>query len=174
MEAKNLGPEPACHTRLLHPHDVRAVQSLFERASDYFELTTGVPPARDEATRAFVAGPPTKSVDDKRMIGAFDAHDELIGVIDALADFPEQGDWTMGLLLLDPKRRDAGLGTALLGEYEAWAAGQGATRLHTAVVSNHLRGIQFLEARGYARQRSVDDYDAGGKTATVVFLAKDL
>jgi GNAT superfamily N-acetyltransferase len=173
MEAKNLGPDSACHTRLLNPPDIAAVQSLFERASDYFELATGVPPGRDEATRAFVAGPPTKSVDDKRIIGAFDGQDGLIGVIDALVDFPGEGDWTMGLLLLDPAQRGVGLGSALLREYEAWAAAQGAARFHTALVSNHDRGIRFLEARGYARKRSVDDYDAGGQTATVLFFSKD-
>ena len=173
MEAKNLGPNRTYHTRLLQPPDIRVVQALFERASDYFELATGGPPGRDEATRAFVAGPPTKSVDDKRMIGAFDGQEALVGVIDALVDFPGAGDWTMGLLLLDPERRGAGLGSALLREYESWAAGLGATCFHTALVSNHDRGIQFLEARGYARKRSVDDYDAGGRTATVVFFSKD-
>lgn len=173
MEAKNLGPDSACHTRLLSPSDIRAVQTLFEGASDYFVVATGAAPGRDEATRAFVAGPPTKSVDDKRMIGAFDGQDALIGVIDALVDFPGVGDWTMGLLLLDPERRGAGLGSALLREYEAWAAGQGATRFHTALVSNHDRGIRFLEAQGYARKRAVDDYDAGSQTATVLFFSKD-
>lgn len=172
MEAKNLGPDAACHTRLLNPPDIQAVQALFERAADYFELATGVPPGRDEATRAFVAGPPTKSVDDKRIIGAFDDDEALIGVIDALVDFPGEGDWTMGLLLLDPERRGAGLGSALLREYESWAAAQGAQRFHTALVSNHDRGIRFLEGQGYERKRSVNDYDAGGQTATVVFFSK--
>ena len=174
MQRKNLGPNREYLTRLLHPPDIRAAQALFERAADYFEIATGAPPGGDEATRAFVAGPPSKSLDDKRIVGIFDRHNELIGIIDALVDFPASGDWTMGMLLLDPEHRGAGLGTVVLEAYEDWAAGRGAKRFHTAVVSRHKRGVRFLEHRGYRRQRELQDYDAGARRATVVFLAKDL
>ena len=173
MQRKNLGPNREYLTRLLHPPDIRAAQALFERAADYFEVATGAPPAGDEATRAFVAGPPTKSLDDKRIVGIFDRHNELIGVLDALVDFPANGDWTMGMLLLDPEHRGAGLGTVVLEAYEGWAAGRGAKRFHTAVVSRHKRGVRFLEQRGYQRQRELQDYDAGARRETVVFFAKD-
>ena len=173
MQRKNLGPSGEYLTRLLHPPDIGAAQALFERASDYFEVATGAPPARDEATRAFVAGPPSKSVDDKSIVGIFDRHNELIGILDALVDFPANGDWTMGMLLLDPGHRGAGLGTVVLEAYEDWAVGRGAKRFHTAVVSRHKRGVRFLEHRGYRRQREVQNYDAGARPATVVFFAKD-
>ncbi len=173
MQRKNLGPNGEYLTRLLHPPDIRAAQALFERAADYFEVATGAPPGRDEATRAFVAGPPSKSVDDKRILGIFDRHNELIGILDALVDFPADGDWTMGMLLLDPKHRGAGLGTTVLEVYEAWAASQGAKRFHTAVVSRHKRGVRFLEDRGYRRQDELQNYDAGARRATVIFFVKD-
>ena len=173
MQRKKLGPNGEYLTRLLHPSDIRATQAMFERASDYFEVATGAPPARDEATRAFVAGPPSKSVDDKRIVGIFDRHNELIGVLDALVDFPESGDWTMGMLLLDPEHRGAGLGTVALEAYEDWAVGRGAKRFHTAVVSCHKPGIRFLENCGYSEQREIQNYDAGARRATVVLFAKD-
>lgn len=173
MQREKLGPNGGYLTRLLHPSDIRATQAMFERASDYFEIATGAPPGRDEATRAFVAGPPSKSVDDKRIVGIFDQHNELIGVLDALVDFPATGDWTMGMLLLDPEHRGAGLGTVILEAYEDWAVGQGAKRFHTAVVSRHKRGVRFLEDRGYRRQGDLEDYDAGARRETVVFFAKD-
>ncbi len=173
MQLKSLGPHSEYHTRLLQPPDIPALQLLFERAADYFEVATGVSPGKDEAKLAFVAGPPTRAVDDKRMIGVFDSHDELVGILDALAGFPDEGEWTMGMLLLDPRQRGSGLGRVLLREYESWAARCGARKLHTALVSHHARGIRFLEASGYARQHEVENYDAGGRRATVVFLSKE-
>ncbi len=79
----------------------------------------------------------------------------------------------MGMLLLDPRQRGSGLGRMLLREYESWAARSGARKLHTALVSHHARGIHFLEASGYARQREVENYNAGGRRETVVFLSKE-
>lgn len=174
MRVKSLGPQGRYAARLLSPPDISAVQALFVQAADYFELATGVPPGPDEAQRAFVAGPPSKSVEDKRIIGVFDAHDRLIGVLDALVDFPDPGAWTMGLLLLDPRHRGMGLGRAVLAEYESWAAQCGAHRLYTALVAHHRPGICFLEAAGYARRHEVKDYDAGGRRAAVVFFQKDV
>jgi GNAT superfamily N-acetyltransferase len=174
MRVKSLGPRGQYATRLLAPPDIAAVQSLFVEAADYFELATGAPPGPDEAQRAFVAGPPTKAVEDKRIIGVFDGGDRLVGVLDALVDFPGGGEWTMGMLLLDPRHRGVGLGRAVLEQYESWAAACGARRLHTALVAHHGRGIHFLEAAGYTRRREVKDYDAGGRRASVVFFQKEV
>jgi len=173
MQLKSLAPHSEYHTRLLQPPDIPALQLLFERAADYFVVATGVSPRKDEAKLAFVAGPPTRAVDDKRMIGVFDSRDELAGILDVLAGFPDEGEWTMGMLLLDPSQRGSGLGRVLLREYESWAAQCGARRLHTALVSDHAPGIRFLEASGYARQYEVENYDAGGRRATVVFFSKE-
>ncbi|MCZ6856457.1 MAG: GNAT family N-acetyltransferase [Gemmatimonadetes bacterium] len=172
MRLTGLGPQGKYTTRLLEPPDIPDVQSLFERTADYFEMATGVSPADDEAKRAFVAGPPTKSVDDKRIIGVFDSTDSLVGMLDALVDFPADDEWTMGMLLIDPEHRGAGLGKQVLAGYESWAAQCGARKFHTALVSHHDPGIRFLERSGYVRQRVLENDNAGGQQATVVFFAK--
>lgn len=173
VKLSHIGPDGRYAARPLQPPDLADLQELFERATDYFEVATGAPPAKDEATRAYVAGPPTKSVDDKRVIGLFDEQ-ELIGVIDLLVDFPERGVWTMGMLLLDPAHRGAGLGRAALGAVEGWARGQGARGFRTAVVGHHQPGITFLERSGYDARDVLDDYDAGARRASVRFFSKAL
>ena len=145
---------------------------LFDRASDYFEIATGRPPAGDEAPRAFVGGPPTKSVNDKRVIGIFRGANQLVGVLDALTDWPAPGVWTMGMLLLDPAVRGAGLGAATLAAYEEWARSEGARAFRTAVVAHHQPGLRFLERAGFQRENTAPDYGAGGKRTAVVFLTK--
>lgn len=173
MQRDDFGPDGRYRVRRLAPPDLPALQDLFRRAADYFTTVTGGPPAPDEAPRAFVAGPPTKSVNDKRVLGVFGADETLVGVLDALTDWPEDGEWTMGMLLLDPAHRGCGLGSAMLAEYEQWAVGEGAKRFRTAVVAHHTEGIGFLERAGYERISRVENYDAGGARPTVLFFAKN-
>jgi GNAT superfamily N-acetyltransferase len=171
VQRDDLGPAGRFTTRLLTPADLDQLQSLFERAADYFRIATGQPPDPDEARRAFVAGPPTKSVNDKRVIGVFEAG-TLVGVLDAITDWPSDGTWTMGMLLLDPAVRGTGLGRSLLGAYEQWAAIEGARRFRTALVAHHEPGRRFLERAGYEPERTLPDYDAGGRRATVMFFVR--
>lgn len=170
MQLETLGPGGGYHTRLLRPPDLRSLQALFERATDYFEVATGQPPAADEAARAYVAGPPSKQVTDKRTIGIFTGNDALVGVLDALTDWPDAGTWTMGMLLLDPAHRGKGLGRASLTAYEAWAHSQGATRFHTAIVAHHEPGIRFITLAGYEQLRRVEP--PPGSASAIVFFEK--
>jgi GNAT superfamily N-acetyltransferase len=174
MQVAKFGPGQAYHTRLLTPADLSALQSLFERASDYFEIATGQRPAPDEAQRAFVGGPPAKSVNEKRTIGVFGADDGLVGMLDAIPDWPADGTWTMGMLLLEPAVRSRGLGGTILQSYERWGQGQGARVFRTAIVAHHEPGIRFLERSGYRRESALPDYNAGGRKATVLFFAKPI
>ena len=172
MQRDDLIPGGAYRTRLLTPADLDRLQALFERAADYFRIATGQPPAPDEARRAFVAGPPTKSVNDKRVIGLFDGAGTLAGVLDAITDWPSSGTWTMGMLLLDPAARGTGVGGRLLRAYEEWAAGEGARMFRTALVADHAAGRRFLERAGYQPESTLPDYDAGGRRASVLFFTR--
>jgi RimJ/RimL family protein N-acetyltransferase len=174
MEHSELGPDGNYSCRLLGPPDIAAVQGLFERATDYFEVATGAPAAADEAERAFVAGPPTKSVDDKRSIGIFDDQDSMVGVIDALIDWPDPDVWSVGMLLLDPGHRGKGLGAAALTEFENWSGRLGATKLRTAIVAHHEDGVAFAYRAGYRPDKTLEDYDAGSRQARVLFFEKKL
>lgn len=163
-----MGPARLYRTRPLAPPDLPALQRLFEGARDYFEIATGAGPAPDEAARAFVAGPPTKSVNDKRTIGVFSGG-TLIGVIDTITDWPADRVWTMGMLLLDPEHRGRGVGTEVLGAFERWAAAEGATSLRTAVVARHEAGIRFLTRQRYDRVA-----DGPGPAAPIAYFEKTL
>lgn len=172
MQLFRIGPGSSYETRLLAPPDLATLQYLFELAADYFEIATGAPAAPDEAARAFVGGPATKTVDDKRVIGIFTEDGVLVGVLDAIVDFPHPGTWTMGMLLLAPDHRGAGLGSTVLDAYEAWARRSGARAFRTAVVTHHERGLRFLERAGYQRVSTLNGYHSGAREAAVAFLEK--
>lgn len=168
---RTLGPRDEYQTRLLRPPDLGDLQALFERARDYFETATGTPPTADEAERAFVGGPPTRSVNDKRTIGVFDRGGTLVGVLDAIPGFPHPSASTMGLLLIDPSCRGRGVGSMVLAAYEEWLTQQGITEFRTAVVAHHRPGVRFLERAGYRPESRTDGPTSLGSTP-VVSLSK--
>ncbi|HEX9729059.1 MAG TPA: GNAT family N-acetyltransferase [Gemmatimonadales bacterium] len=173
MHIRALGPDARYTTRLLSPSDLVRLQHLFEDAADYFLVMTGSAPAPDEAQRAFVAGPPTKSVNDKRTIGIFNER-ALVGVLDAMTDWPEDGTWTMGMLLLHPRHRGLGLGAAVLAAYEVWATSEGAQVLRTAVALQHIEGSRFLLRHGYRAARAAPAPDTAGSLTAVTTFTKGL
>ena len=172
MDRAGLGPDDAYSTRRLAPPDLPALQALFGRAADYFELATGRGPAPDEAERAFVGGPPSKAVSDKRTIGIFDRAGTLVGIVDAIPDFPADGTCTIGMLLLDPAERGRGVGAAVLSAFERSMVETGARTFRTAVVVHHTRGLAFVARAGYRERSRLDGYDAGGSRPSVVVLEK--
>ena len=171
MNLESFGPDGAYETRLLSPPDLRDLQSLFDRCADYFTVATGAPAHSEEAQRAFVAGPPSKSVDDKRVIGVF-RNENLVGVIDALVDWPERGVWSLGMFMLDPEHRNKGLGSQLMTAFEAWCSENGACSFRTAIVTHHDAGVRFLERSGYTPERTVDGYNAGSQVYSIRFFTK--
>lgn len=172
MDHPTLGPDGRCSTRRLEPPDLPALQALFERASDYFDIATGVPPAPDEAERAFVGGPPSKAVSDKHTVGIFDKAGTLVGVLDAIPDFPSEGTCTIGMLLLDPAVRGRGVGGAALAAFEVWMTRRGTRRFRTALVTHHAEGLAFLRREGYAEASRLEGYGRGAARSTIVFLEK--
>jgi GNAT superfamily N-acetyltransferase len=172
MDTARLGPDGRFSTRRLAPPDLPALQALFERAADYFEIATGAGPAPDEAERAFVGGPPTKSVSDKQTIGVLDDAARLVGVLDAIPDFPSEGICTIGMLLLDPGVRGRGVGHSVLAAFEAWMTRRGTRRFRTALVTRHAEGLDFLRREGYAEVSRLEGYGRGAARSTIVFLEK--
>jgi len=172
MDIARFGPDRGFSTRRLGLPDLPALQEMFHRAADYFEIATGAGPAPDEAERAFVGGPPTKSVSDKQTIGVFDDAGALVGVLDAIPDFPSEGTCTIGMLLLDPAARGRGVGGAALAAFEAWMTHRGTRQFRTAIVTHHAEGLAFLRREGYAEVSRLEGYGRGAARSTIVFLEK--
>jgi hypothetical protein len=94
----------------LRREDAGLLQGLCERCSAYFELHDGAPPGPTIGEEEVVALPEGKTLGDKFLFGIRSATGELVGVLDLIRDFPAPGEWWLGLLMLDPRERSAGLG----------------------------------------------------------------
>lgn len=135
---------------LLDPStDASVLQGVLESCRDYFELVTGLPADKDEATRMFQALPEGKGCEDKFLLGIFSHDAAPIGVIDAIRDYPELGVWTLGLLVLRPDQRSMGLGEEVYREFERWAAGSGAKVIRIGVAANNGNALRFWSRLGF-------------------------
>jgi ribosomal protein S18 acetylase RimI-like enzyme len=106
------------------PADLAALQALCERSADYFERITGLPPGPSEAHSLYIARPERATPGQKFLLGIATFDEQLIGVLDAISDYPEPGVCTLGLLLFEPDARGRGFGRAVMRGFAAWSGAQ--------------------------------------------------
>jgi ribosomal protein S18 acetylase RimI-like enzyme len=125
------------------------LQAFYEECCDYHELVTGQKPGPNEAQELLTALPPGKAHDDKFVIGLFDAPGHMIGVLDAIRDYPRPGEWYLGLLLLAQSLRRHGLGERVYRRLEEWVAASGGTAIHLIVTEQSPGALRFWQRMGF-------------------------
>jgi GNAT superfamily N-acetyltransferase len=140
---------PRLRAAQLDSIDGRALQALLERSRDFFELVYGHPPGPAEAQSLFVGLPEGKGYEDKFLLGLYNDAWTLVGLIDAIRDYVEPGRWALGLLLIDPSRRSAGLGREAYEGFERWAAGLGARLVRIGVQRQNEAARRFWDRTGF-------------------------
>jgi GNAT superfamily N-acetyltransferase len=158
---------------LLPGRDTAALQALLEACADFSVLVEGQPPGATAAQEAFEEMPPGKAPDDKFLIGLFDAAGDLVGVLDAIRDYPEPGEWFIGLLLLRPDQRGRGLGQRIYGAFEAWAAASGARSIGLGVVETNERAYRFWQRMGFGLVRTTPPRRFGQKEHAVRYMRRE-
>lgn len=101
--------------------------------------------------------PPGRKIEDKLPIGVFDSNNTLVPLLDVLRDYRIEFEWWIGLMLVVPASRNAGLGTQIHGAFESYAFNCGAQRLLLAVLEEKTDAHRFWANRGY---RKVKDHPA--------------
>jgi GNAT superfamily N-acetyltransferase len=145
----------------LTPQELPLVQTLCEQCAREIEQSThlqpglsvehvlGLPPGPSMAQELALALPAGKGYEDKLLMGIFARTDHLIGVLDVIRDYPVQGEWWLGLLILEPAQRGRGLGEKICRAFEQWAKDTGARYLRLVVSVQNRRGHQFWQRLGF-------------------------
>lgn len=107
--------------RPLRPQDLPDLQALIERSADYTWMLTGGPPGPADAEELFSDRPPDAGPEDKILLGVRAANNKLVGVLDAIRNYPQPDSWFLGLLMIEPAHRGHGLGRAI---YQALKRGR--------------------------------------------------
>jgi ribosomal protein S18 acetylase RimI-like enzyme len=162
---------------LLEPLGVESaptLQRLYEECADYFLLTEGQPPGSSAALEEFSARPPGVPPSAKCMFGVRGPDGGFAGLVEGLRDHPQPGTWYLGLLLVRPGARRAGLGAALYREFEALAAAAGATHVRLCVFDVNAAGLRFWQRLGFAFHRAIPVRRSGRLDLARTELAKPI
>ena len=152
--------------------DLAPLQALCLRCADFVEMVWGGPPRDDEAERHFGGLPPGRTLADLEVLGV-SRDGALIGVVELLAGHPGPTDWYIGLMLLSPEVRGAGLGTSLVRDVVERVLAAGGRALHLIVHEDNPRALAFWERQGFALiDRRVQDL--GTKKNLVLKMVRPL
>ncbi len=140
--------------RLLTRYDSALIQPVFDACVDYATLQDGQPFARDAAQLEFDEVPLGFSTDAKRVFAIEPSSSPPIGIIEGLRGYPSPDVWFVGLMLVVPAARSAGLGTAAVGELERYVrAMDGCSEIELAVLKSNEPGLRFWERKGFSIRR---------------------
>lgn len=153
--------------RQLDRSDIEAVQALLVACDDYSTMLTDRPHGPEAAAEVFAALPPGKDDASKLVLG-IEADGALVGVLDAIREYPEPGVWFLGLLLLRPEKRSGGLGARVYKAFSDWAFEQGCDVVRLGVVAQNPRGAGFWQRRGFQEVARQPMTFAGKDTEAII------
>lgn len=154
--------------------ETETVQPLLERCEEFYQLTYGRPALPDQA-RKFPEGRPPKLTPGQGHLFALKTADGgLVGVIEALRDFPAPGEWFLGLLLLAPEARGQGRGEAVVRAYETHLRANGGRLLRLVVLDRNEPTHRFWTRMGFQPEQWVGPIEQGLKLNRVLRMKKEL
>ncbi len=106
--------------------DLEILADLEARASDYSVFMTGVAPQADDVLALFE----THHYDQVFVFGVF-LEQQLVGILQ-IFNLEIDTDF-LGLLLIDPDHRQAGLGNQVFATYKIWAANRGVKQIFLTI-----------------------------------------
>lgn len=165
---------PGFRVKLVKPADAATLQSLLEICADYELLLSGSPPGPEAAGSLLASRPEGKAQQDKLTIGIFTQTQGMVGVLDAVRDYPALADWWLGLLLLDPAYRGQGLGTKIYQAFERWAGELGARCIYLGVLEENQAAYRFWRAAGFELVERQPGRHFGEKEHVVITMKKML
>jgi GNAT superfamily N-acetyltransferase len=165
---------PGCKTRVLQLSDQAELQALLERCADYCLLVDGYPPEPSAAIELLADCPPGKTPDEMLALGFYTEEHGLIGVLDMLRNYPDNGDWWIGLLLIDPAHRNKGLGRQIYLAFETWARQRDVGRIFLGVVEKNDKAFSFWRSLGFDEVDRQPPRQFGRLTHVVITMRRDL
>lgn len=135
---------PAFHVRALEECDIPALQALFDRDLEYFELNGRPFPAEEIRT----ALPPGRSRDDKFLF-VLEREGKPEGMLDLIRGYPEPHIWHLGFIFLSKAARGGGVGRRCLHALYDWVRARGGTVLRLGVVEPNEKARHLYATEGF-------------------------
>ena len=141
--------------KLLSCDDVISLQALCERCSDFSMLIEGRLPEKDAGHEILFDLPPDKDLKDKLVLGVYKENNSLVAVLDLIKDYKVIGEWTLGLMMIDPNERGNGLGRKLHEFLRKFVLESKGNVLRIGVVEENYGALKFWTEMGYSEVNRV-------------------
>lgn len=158
----------------LTPADAAAVQDLFERCTDFHELSEGTPTRPTAGAEELVARPRGKELGDKFSFGVYSPAGRLVGFLDLMRDYPGEGEWWIGLLVLDPAVRGGGLGGRIYRAAAGWVRARGGAAIYAGVLEQNPGAERFWRREGFVELRREAHVSETGHESRLVVMRAEL
>lgn len=135
--------------------NLQEIFSLCQTCTEYFYLETGKAPTLDDAGNILTELPPNKTLSDKHVLGLYNEKTTLIGLIDIVEAYPDAKTWFLGLLLVDMKYREKGLGKDFFQVVCKCAYECGAGFIKIGVIADNHGAQVFWPKLGFVKEKQV-------------------
>lgn len=129
------------------------IRQLYDICSDYHIMCSGRNATDEDIDNIFKYND-EKTLEDSLTLGVYDNKGILIGMVDIFKNYPNNGTWMIGLLLLSPNERNNKLGKIIHEKIKQYALTQGAKSLRIGVLENNIKGRKFWDTLGYKLEKS--------------------
>lgn len=153
--------------------DIAALQNLLDACSDYFLFSEGAPPPPTAAADEFLNLPSHLDASAKFIFGYPD-NGPLTAIIEGLHDYPHAGVWYVGLMLVRPAFRSAGLGSSIFSAFEGLARQAGISEIRLCVFDESPLALRFWQRNGFVFHRAIPPQSFGLRTHARTELRKVL
>lgn len=137
--------------RLLSADSLDDIQQFIQLFDDFFELCEG---EKGSAVGILSACPPSKNIDkDKFVLGIY-KHNNLIGMLDIIRDYPKKKIWTIGYFLIHPNYRNLGIGGNLIRDLRDSLQ---KITLRCIVQKQNERALKFWRANGFIIVNQIEE-----------------
>jgi ribosomal protein S18 acetylase RimI-like enzyme len=165
---------PGCILRKLQETEIKELQFLFERCSDYFWIVDGHEVSPSAAEETFFAGPPDKSPEDKYRFGLFDPQGKLLSYLEGFKLYPDDATWWIGLLVIDPTIRGKGIGRKLVDGLARYVEQQGGKAMMLGVVQDNQPAYEFWQRMGFRNHAKSEPRQFGQKWQVVQVMRREV
>jgi len=159
--------------RKIDLRDEDLLLDLCIRCTDFFRLVEGRTPNSNDSARILEELPRGKQYFDKFVLGIFDRHDKLIGVMDLIKDFPIKGEWVIGRLMLDPTVRGIGIGKNVHEYVKNQMLQTDAAQIRICISENNTEAYGFCKNLGY-KELGRKKYKMGNKYNVFIIMILSL
>lgn len=158
--------------RSLKPEEAELLQRLYDQCTDFALVVEGEPFSPTAAQAEFRSIPDGKSLGDKLMFGLINPQGEIVGLLEAVQNYPDETTWWLGLLMLAPELRGQGVGREVLRGFSEYVRMRGGKAMMLGVVEDNRRAYRFWQKMGFEVVRKTEPRRFGKKMQTVYVMRR--